>query len=219
MELERETTGKHGPIVKVTHDGVVYVRYPQSRDHAHRSFCRRAKGCKIVYLHKVLWEERHGPVPDGHRLVFIDGNQGNCTLENLELVTVAEAMARARVKAAQWHRSEAAKDHHHAVGKRSAELMPAYTATCKRCGKSFTGRTWGRPRLHCSRRCYDLDHPRPARRWKSDPRSCAVCGKVFEPKWPGTATCSSECANVKRNAAIRATWEKKRAKADDRLPS
>lgn len=49
---------------------------------------------KYQMLHRYLWEQAHGPVPAGHRVVFRDGNQGNCTLENLELVSGKEAMAR-----------------------------------------------------------------------------------------------------------------------------
>lgn len=37
-------------------------------------------------LHRHLWEEAYGPIPDGHRVSFKDGNQEHCVLENLELV-------------------------------------------------------------------------------------------------------------------------------------
>jgi hypothetical protein len=49
---------------------------------------------KYVMLHRHLWEQAHGPVPNGHRVCFKDGNQGNCTLDNLELLSDQEAMAR-----------------------------------------------------------------------------------------------------------------------------
>jgi len=45
-----------------------------------------------LHKHKVLWEKAHGPVPEGHRLRFLDGNKLNCTLENLELFTMVENM-------------------------------------------------------------------------------------------------------------------------------
>lgn len=41
-------------------------------------------------LHLLIWEEAHGPVPEGHRVIFKDGDRQNCTLENLALVTLAE---------------------------------------------------------------------------------------------------------------------------------
>ena len=47
-------------------------------------------------LHKHLWEEKHGKLPKQHCLIFKDGNQMNCTLENLELITQAENLRRNR---------------------------------------------------------------------------------------------------------------------------
>lgn len=41
-------------------------------------------------LHLLVWEEGNGPVPEGHRVIFKDGNRRNCDLENLALVTLAE---------------------------------------------------------------------------------------------------------------------------------
>lgn len=41
-------------------------------------------------LHLLLWEEAHGPVPEGHRVIFKDKNKQNCVLENLALVSLAE---------------------------------------------------------------------------------------------------------------------------------
>lgn len=39
-----------------------------------------------VYLHKVVWEAAHGPLPVRNQLHFIDGDKQNCALENLEVV-------------------------------------------------------------------------------------------------------------------------------------
>lgn len=41
-------------------------------------------------LHLLLWEESHGAVPEGHRVIFKDGNRQNCVLENLALISLAE---------------------------------------------------------------------------------------------------------------------------------
>lgn len=38
-------------------------------------------------LHRVVWEAANGPMPKGHAIVFGDGNNQNCELENLILVT------------------------------------------------------------------------------------------------------------------------------------
>ncbi|MGM0703850.1 MAG: HNH endonuclease signature motif containing protein [Pseudomonadota bacterium] len=46
-------------------------------------------------VHHLVWEEHTGePVPEGHALVFRDGNRRNFAPENLELVTRGELMRR-----------------------------------------------------------------------------------------------------------------------------
>lgn len=41
-------------------------------------------------LQQKVWEDEHGPVPEGHVLTFKDGNRENVTLDNLVLVTQEE---------------------------------------------------------------------------------------------------------------------------------
>lgn len=42
--------------------------------------------------HHIIWEEAHGKIPTGKRIVFLDGNKNNLVLENLELVEPVELM-------------------------------------------------------------------------------------------------------------------------------
>jgi HNH endonuclease len=51
------------------------------------------------YAHKLIWEQVNGPVPDWReaRLWWKDGDHGNCSLANLELVTAREHMLRTTV--------------------------------------------------------------------------------------------------------------------------
>lgn len=39
------------------------------------------------HKHKVVWEKEFGPVPEGHVLLFADGNKQNITLDNLILIS------------------------------------------------------------------------------------------------------------------------------------
>jgi hypothetical protein len=39
------------------------------------------------YLHHVVWEEKHGPIPPGHKVCFRDGDRLNCASDNLFLLT------------------------------------------------------------------------------------------------------------------------------------
>lgn len=50
--------------------------------------------CGWKLLHRILWEDAHGPVPERHRVVFKDGDKLNVCLENLELLSLADIMRR-----------------------------------------------------------------------------------------------------------------------------
>lgn len=49
---------------------------------------------KWVPKHVQVWTQANGPVPDGHNIVFRDGDTLNCALENLECISDAELMRR-----------------------------------------------------------------------------------------------------------------------------
>ena len=42
------------------------------------------------YIHRLIWIEANGPIPEGYKVTFLDGNYDNLTLENLALVSSAE---------------------------------------------------------------------------------------------------------------------------------
>ncbi len=42
------------------------------------------------FVHRMVWEERHGPIPKGHIVAFKDGDRLNCEPDNLILLTMAE---------------------------------------------------------------------------------------------------------------------------------
>lgn len=44
--------------------------------------------------HRLMWEAQHGPVPQGHVVVFRDGNRQNLRLDNLELISRADLIRR-----------------------------------------------------------------------------------------------------------------------------
>lgn len=46
--------------------------------------------------HIIAWEEVHGPVPEGHVLIFKDKNHANTSIDNLALVTLAESLVMTR---------------------------------------------------------------------------------------------------------------------------
>jgi hypothetical protein len=55
---------------------------------------RKGRHGNWASAHVLLWEDRHGPVPKGHKLAFKDGDRAHIALNNLELVSNAEMMRR-----------------------------------------------------------------------------------------------------------------------------
>jgi len=50
-----------------------------------------------AFVHRQAWEAAHGPIPKGYRLWWKDGDRMNCALENLELLSGKEHMARTTI--------------------------------------------------------------------------------------------------------------------------
>lgn len=55
---------------------------------------RKVAGSKWVGVHRILWEEHHGPVPDGHLVVFRNSDKKDLRIDNLECISPAEDMRR-----------------------------------------------------------------------------------------------------------------------------
>jgi hypothetical protein len=45
-------------------------------------------------LHRHIWQQVHGEIPDGYLVAFKDGNTENVNIENLELISMTENMYR-----------------------------------------------------------------------------------------------------------------------------
>ncbi|MBN9293768.1 MAG: HNH endonuclease [Flavobacteriia bacterium] len=48
-------------------------------------------------LHRHVWQQKNGLIPEGYRIWFKDKDTTNCDLSNLELITDKEAMDRNRI--------------------------------------------------------------------------------------------------------------------------
>lgn len=70
---------------RVTRDGYIEVKVamrPGDTENGHN----------FVPKHRLVWEEVNGPIPKGHKIIFLDGDKENCTIENLAIVTCAEQL-------------------------------------------------------------------------------------------------------------------------------
>jgi len=78
--------------------------------HNHRPIGSRRKDNKDGYwsekvgepkewklVHRMVWENHNGPIPEGHDVQFIDGNRDNCDdINNLKLVSFVESITQCR---------------------------------------------------------------------------------------------------------------------------
>jgi hypothetical protein len=49
---------------------------------------------KWELLQRKIWADAHGKIPEGMLIIFKDGNQMNCELSNLEMISMADNMNR-----------------------------------------------------------------------------------------------------------------------------
>ena len=66
-------------------DGFILMKVPEKNPYT--GFPTRYK-----HKHVWVWEQEHGPVPDGHVVFFIDGDKTNCVPGNLMLIQRAELL-------------------------------------------------------------------------------------------------------------------------------
>lgn len=53
---------------------------------------------RFEFVHRAVWEEHNGPIPDGKMVSFLDGNKDNCNIENLFLTDNATNLEMNRQK-------------------------------------------------------------------------------------------------------------------------
>lgn len=74
---------------RLIHNGIIYTRDD-------RGYYRQTKrGTQGIALHRVIWEERRGPIPAGCRLIFLSPDKTDFSDANLRCVTGREARAHA----------------------------------------------------------------------------------------------------------------------------
>lgn len=87
------TMFKKGNLPRNTkYDGYLSKRH-HKRDGKDYMFIRIAQG-KFELLHRKIWMDANGPIPEGMQISFKNGDTLDCRLENLELITMAENMKR-----------------------------------------------------------------------------------------------------------------------------
>lgn len=91
LERSKTTRYKKGNIpwtrkpigtISKARDGYLWIKYRESRGNKGRD--------GWMQLHRYIWQQHNGPIPDGHIVIFLDGNRENCDIRNLAAVSKAE---------------------------------------------------------------------------------------------------------------------------------
>lgn len=161
--------GKHGD--SVTYDG---VRWHPRKDGYYQN---KHRGL----LHRFMWEQANGPIPDGMQVHHRNHDKRDNRLDNFALVSAADHW--------QEHGDERGADWHSLGGKAAWANAQYRTYTCQRCGRDFQSRGTAGAR-YCSAACRDYASRARER------RVCSMCGSEFEcaARYP-TRTCSRSCTS------------------------
>ena len=164
-------------------------------------------------LHRFVWEENNGVIPNGYEIHHIDFNKSNNHISNLIMLSKKEHLEIhsksltdeqrqfrrnnmnnvVRPKAIEWHKSkEGLEWHKKHYQKCLKESKPKMKKICVFCGSEFIGYSNSN---YCSNKC------KSAQRRKSEKDKitvkCIICGNYFSTnKYRPAKTCSKSCAKI-----------------------
>lgn len=116
---------------------------------------KNGKPGQKVHLHRHVWEQAHGPIPEGHVIHHLDENKSNCELSNLQCLPAGAHMSRHKLGQRPTHVvlpdgnpgkrcriCEQIKPLKNMVAYRTLTGGRAYKPYCKRCHYFTYG--WGK---------------------------------------------------------------------------
>lgn len=81
-------------VERISKEGYIEVHIAQRK--------RNKPNDQWVPKHRLMWEQEHGPIPDGHVVIFVDGNKRNFALDNLACISRGE-MLRLNSEELEYH--------------------------------------------------------------------------------------------------------------------
>lgn len=190
----------------ITFKGVTYTRWPNHPERSKRCYYWPPRGSNRDALHREIWKDAHGPIPDGHVIHHIDHDPLNNDVANLACMAHGDHtrhhrtdedaerdrahLDRHRDRAAEWHRSPEGRDWHSRNARASAERRRV-ERHCEVCGKAYQTSHPERSK-YCSVACQQRDRRRTG---KAGVRAtCPVCGATFVQNYDGRPeTCGRAC--------------------------
>lgn len=168
-------------------------------------------------LHRRVWLDNFGPIPEGMHVHHRNGDWRDNRPENLELVSASghhsqhmrerwadpataermrDGLAAAVESARAWHATDEGRAWHVENGKRAWSSRQLGVCTCQKCGVQFES-YWPTRARFCSKKCMRAAYYKAARVG----RKCACCGTEFSAYvYREQRYCSLTCSNRSRGA-------------------
>lgn len=195
---------------RILYRGVVYSRNPDAEQRPGRVYYAPPRGSSRDLLHRDVYRDHHGPIPEGWHVHHEDGDPLNNDPGNLVALSPADHaqrhapeyaeqrrahMDRIRPLAAAWHSTEEGLAWHSEHGRRTWEGRVPDRIECVECGE--TAERFFDARF-CSRRCSRRQADREGRYVVTV--TCPICGAAFEQSKyrPQPETCSRRCGAALR---------------------
>lgn len=182
------------------------------------------KDAKERLLHRRIWLDNHGEIPDGYIIHHIDHNWKNNDISNLALMEMREhlsihakelhenpqyvkknreSLQKAQEYAKIWHASEEGLKWHSEQAKNSWKTREKSEIECIVCGKKIDKYFAARENVRfCSSSCTQKES---YKRYFNEIRNCLFCGKEFTTnRHRKIKYCSSSCGGMgkKHNKVI-----------------
>jgi hypothetical protein len=165
-------------------------------------------------LHRVVYEDNFGSIPNGYHVHHIDHNKKNNSPENLQLIYAGKHISHhweemdndekinrckklqelGKEHAKLWHKSEDGAEWHKKHYKQMKDkLHKKEKIICSECGKEFDSISRNKENRFCSKKCKSK-HRRDSGVDNVD-RKCIVCGSIFSVnKYSKSKTCNRKCS-------------------------
>ena len=187
--------------LSVTHNGIVYTKY-EGRHYYNPNGTYIKNG--YAALHRQVWIDANGDIPQGHHIHHIDHDQDNNDISNLQCIEAGTHQRlhghlqkdEVQAKLKEWRESDEGKATLRENAVKMRERTPERKLACKHCKKSFV--TKSSTAIYCGQDCADHTHIGKIK------KSCPVCKKTFWTKkhsYKEVKTCSGSCGWVLRRGS------------------
>lgn len=137
----------------VEYRGNRYRRYPDSKHKHHRNYFHATEP-RRGFLHRHIWEDNFGPIPDGFDVHHRSEDTTDNSPGNLECISKLEHrrkhrmqgetlerqkrhLDRVRDRAAEWHASDEGREWHRQNSNAMWEDRPTVQKVCECCGQTY----------------------------------------------------------------------------------